>query len=99
MIEELKLLLGDSASNYSDALLGLVLKNSLIEVEEYCGRDVDSALELCALKIAVIKLNRMGSEGLASQSFSGVSESFDNEYPADILAILNRKRKIKVVRG
>lgn len=97
MIEELKLLLGDSASNYSDALLSLVLRHSLSEVEEYCGRDLDDALELVALRIAVIKLNRIGTEGLASQAFSGVSESYLNDYPADILAVLNRKRKIKVL--
>lgn len=97
MIEELKLLLGDSASNYSDALMELVLKYSLAEVEEYCNRDADSVLEMCALRIAVIKLNRIGTEGLNSQSFSGISEAFINEYPADIQALLTRKRKVKVL--
>lgn len=97
MLEELKILLGENASNYSDAQLGLVLKHSLLEVEEYCCRELDLALELCALRIAVIKLNRIGTEGLTSQAYSGVSESYINEYPADILTILNRKRKIKVI--
>lgn len=95
MLEELKLLLGDSANNYSDALLELVLKHSLAEVEEYCNRDADYVLELCALRIAVIKLNRIGTEGLNSQNFSGISESYLNEYPADIQAMLTRKRKVK----
>jgi hypothetical protein len=49
------------------------------------------------MRIAVIKLNRMNSEGLSSQSYSGTSESYIDGYPADILAVLNRKRKIKVV--
>lgn len=97
MLDELKLLLGDSASNYQDALLNLVLKHSLSEVEEYCGRELDSTLEMLALRIAVIKINRIGTEGLASQGFSGVSENYINDYPADILAMLNRKRKIKVL--
>lgn len=97
MKEELKLLLGDSANNYTDALLELVLKHSLAEVEEYCNREADAVLELCALRIAVIKINRIGSEGLNSQSFSGISEAFLNEYPADIQALLNRKRKVKVL--
>jgi hypothetical protein len=39
----------------------------------------------------------MGSEGLASQGYSGVSESYINDYPADIKAILNRKRRLKVI--
>jgi hypothetical protein len=97
MIEEIKLMLGDSASNYSDALISLVYKQSLLEVEEYCGRDADAALELCAQRITIIKLNRINTEGLAAQSFSGVNESYVDGYPADILTILNRKRKIKVL--
>lgn len=97
MIEEIKLLLGDAASNYSDALISLCAKQALAEVEAYCRRYADAELEMVALKIAVIKLNRINTEGLTSQSFSGVSESYIDGYPQEILAILNRKRKIKVV--
>lgn len=97
MIEEIKLLLGDAADNYSDALISLVYKMSLAEVEDYTGRDADAALELVAEKIAIIKLNRINTEGLASQSFSGISESYVDGYPADILAALNRKRKLRVM--
>lgn len=97
MIEEIKLLLGDAASNYSDAQIGLALKLSLAEVEAYCNRKLDYELEIIAQKIAIIKLNRMNTEGLASQSYSGVSESYIDGYPAEILTVLNRKRKIKVL--
>ena len=97
MIEEIKLLLGDAASNYTDAQISLAYKMALAEVEDYCNREADATLELLAEKIAVIKLNRMNTEGLASQSYSGVSESYIDGYPADILAVLNRKRKIKVI--
>lgn len=97
MIEEIKLMLGEAASNFTDAQIGLAIKIAMAEVEDYCGRDLDYILELQAQKIAVIKLNRMNTEGLASQSYSGISESYVDGYPADILAVLNRKRKIKVV--
>ena len=97
MIEELKILLGDSASNYTDAQLNLALKMALAEVEEYCKRTVDSGMELIAMKIAVIKLNRSNTEGLASQGFSGVSESYIDGYPEDIQMLLRSKRKIRVV--
>lgn len=97
MIEELKIMLGDSAANYSDELIGLCLKQALAEVEAYCRRTLDYELEVCAQRIAIIKLNRMGSEGLASQGYSGVSESYIDGYPADILAILNRKRKLRTL--
>ena len=97
MLEDIKTLLGDAAQNYTDAQIALALRLSLAEVEDYCGREVDAALELVAMRIAVIKLNRLNTEGLASQGFSGVSESYVDGYPADILAILNRKRRIKVM--
>ena len=97
MIDEVKLMLGDAAANYSDAQIGLALKIAIAEVEDYCHRDVDYNLQLIAERIAIIKLNRIGTEGLASESYSGVSSSYIDGYPADILAVLNRKRRIKVV--
>lgn len=97
MIEEIKIMLGDAASNFTDAQIGLALKQALAEVEAYCRRPVDYELELIAQKLAVIKLNRLNTEGLTSQSFSGVSESYVDGYPTEILVVLNRKRKIKVV--
>ena len=97
MIDEIKILLGDSAANYSDALIGICAKMALAEVEAYCRRVPDYELEMVAQRIAIIKLNRINTEGLASQSFSGVNETYVDGYPADIMAILNRKRKLKVV--
>lgn len=96
MVNEIKIMLGDAAPNYSDDLIELTLKQSIIEVEAYCNSDLDAELELIAQRIAVIKLNRIGTEGLASQSYSGVSESYTDGYPADILAVLKRKRKVRV---
>lgn len=97
MIEEIKILLGDAADNFTDAQIGLCAKHALAEVEAYCRRELDYELEIVAEKIAILKLNRLNTEGLASQSYSGVSESYVEGYPADILAILNRKRRVKVV--
>ena len=97
MIDEIKLMLGAAANNYTDEVIGLCLKWALAEVEAYCNRIPDYELEIIAQKIAVIKLNRINTEGLASQGYSGTSESYIDGYPADIMAALNRKRKIKVV--
>lgn len=97
MLDKIKVMLGKAASNFTDAQIGLALEMSLTEVQAYCNRELDFELENCALRIAIIKLNRMNSEGLASQSYSGVSESYVDGYPDDIKAILNRKRKIKMI--
>lgn len=97
MIDEIKVMLGDAVGNYTDAQIGLALKMAIAEVEDYCRRDLDSSLELIAERIAVIKLNRMGTEGLISLGLGGVSESYIDGYPADILATMNAKRRIKVM--
>lgn len=95
MIEEIKILLGDAAASYSDAEISLAYKLACAEVEAYCGRELDNVLELMAEQIAAIKLNRKNTEGLSSQSFSGVNESYIDGYPAEIKAVLNRKRKVR----
>lgn len=97
MLEEIKAYLGDAAGNYTDAQINLCIKLATAEVESYCNRQLDLELELLAMQIAVIKLNRIGTEGLNSQNFSGVSESYLDGYPADIQKALNRKRKIKTL--
>lgn len=97
MIEEIRILLGDAAANYSDAQIGLALKMAIAEVEDYCHRELDYSLQLIAERIAIIKLNRIGTEGLNSMSVSGMSENYINGYPDDIIATLNSKRKIRVI--
>ena len=55
MIDEIKILLGAAASNYTDAQIGLCAKQALAEVEAYCNRKLDYELEIVAQKIAIIK--------------------------------------------
>lgn len=98
MIEDLKTLLGAAADNYTNAQLELCVRMATAEVKNYCNRDtLDSELELIVLYIAKIKLNRLNTEGLAAQSFSGTNESYIDGYPQEIQNVLNRKRKIKVL--
>ena len=97
MLEEVKVLLGAAASNYTDAQIGLAAKMAMAWVEDYCKRDLDYSLTLIAERIAVIYLNKQGAEGLSSESFSGISQTYLDDLPADLLSVLNRKRKIKVV--
>ena len=69
-----------------------------LEVQAYTRRqELDSELVAIAAQIAVIKLNRLGTEGAASLGFSGVTENYLDGYPAHIKYILNSKRKLKVL--
>lgn len=97
MLEEIKILLGDAASNFTDAQINLALKMAIAEVEEYTKRDLDYSLELIAQQIAKIKLLRMNTEGVQSMSAGGVNETYISGYPKEIVDVLNRKRKLKLL--
>lgn len=97
MISNIKIMLGEAAANYTDELITLYYEMAKSEVETYCRRTLDAELDYTAQKITIIKLNRMNTEGLTNQSFSGTSEAYVDGYPADIVATLNRKRKVKVL--
>lgn len=96
MLEKIKICLTNNT--YTDELINLFIEDTTKEVKIYCNReDIDTELESVIRRIVIIKLNRMNSEGLSSQAYSGVSESFIDGYPQDIIAILNRKRKLKTL--
>ena len=94
MIDEIKLLLGDAAQNYSDAQIGLMAKIALDYVETYTQREIDYSLTLLAERITIILLNRMNSEGISSESFNGTSVSYIDGLPDDSIQALNKKRKV-----
>lgn len=96
-MNNIKILLGDAAANYNDAQIALAYEMATAEIEAYCRRTLDRELELIAQRIATIKLLRMNTEGLVSQSYSGVNEAYLDGYPADIIAVLNRKRKVIIL--
>lgn len=98
MLEKIKILLGDRKINYSDGLLQLMLDMAEAEVLDYTKRDaIDNALESIIIQLVLMRINKIGAEGIASQSYSGVSESYLTDMPSDILRVLNSKRRIRVV--
>lgn len=49
------------------------------------------------LQMLLVQYNRIGAQGLSSQSFSGVSESFIDGYGDNINKQLNKYRKMKII--
>lgn len=88
ILEQIKLLSG----NTNEALISLIIDKTMIEISDYTKMDFDICNERMTnvlVDMAVVKLNRFGTEGLSSQSYSGVSESYIDEYPHYILKQLN----------
>lgn len=97
-LEKLKILLRERASNYSDEYLSLLLEESTQEAKGYCRRDdIPDPLGSAVVNMALVKLNRTGAEGVASQGFSGVSESYLDGYPEEIQSVLRRYRKLVIL--
>ena len=97
IIDNVKLLL-DVSDTSKDDLLALLISMVQDEVSAYCNiDDIPAALDSIIVQIVVIKYNRLGAEGVASQNFNGASESFIDLYPAPILSALNSYRKVRLI--
>lgn len=85
-------------SNYSDELLTDIIQDTVNDVSCALNLTVNDDFPKQAYSIVkdivVIKCNRMGSEGLSSQSASGVSESYIEGLPKDIKKKILSLRKL-----
>lgn len=91
-IEKLKKLTGEG----DDILPSLLLDEATAFVLSYTGRTkIVTGLEKAVRDLAVIALNRMGTEGEASRSGGGESYSFDNA-PKHIYDTLDRYRLARI---
>lgn len=97
MLERIKLLLNISDES-KDALLGELIDNATEFVTNFINND--AALEnLTGTIIAMViyDYNRMGTEGLTSESYSGVNFGYASGYSDDIMKQLRRYRKVRVI--
>jgi hypothetical protein len=63
--------------------------------EALTNRGVDtSRCPALVRQIAVIRINQLGSEGVASEGYSGVSQSFMDDLPAEIRREINALRAV-----
>ena len=91
-VEKLKLLTGES----DDKLLSLLLEDATEFVLAYTGRSqIVTGMEKTVRDLAVIALNRMGTEGETSRSGGGESYSFDSA-PKHIYDTLDRYRLARI---
>ena len=56
--------------------------------------ELNAQLESAVISLSVIAVNRIGTEGLASEGYSGVSTSYLDEVPTRVVSILNANRRL-----
>jgi len=95
MLEILQVLIGRTDKN---TLLNYLISQAQSDFKAYCNRnDVPEGTDEIIIQMVLVKYNRLGAEGLNSESFSGVSNNYIDGYPANITAALNTYRKMKLL--
>lgn len=96
MLEKIKLLLNKSDDDSVDELLSLLISLCKEEAYTYCNlEEYNTELDFIVIQMVIEKYNRMGSEGTTSQSFSGISESYDDFYSDKVVRFLNKHRRVR----
>lgn len=93
MLEDIKLLLGVTSTD-KDKLIKLLINLATEDARTISRRQDVTELESIIIQMVVFNYNRLGTEGLDSESYSGVSYSYSSDYPENILRSLKRYRKL-----
>lgn len=97
MITRIKTLL-ELADNSQDAILEEMIMIAQEEALAYTNRTkYIPSMDTAVVLMVVEKYRRLGTEGLTSQSYSGVSESFQTQYGQNVLSLLSRFRYVRIL--
>lgn len=96
LLDDLKTDLG-IFDNTKDAQLQRLLTKATTTIKDFTRQSeayVNNNLSEQIINLAIVRYNRKGSEGLSSQSYSGVSEHYLDDIPKPIMRILVEHRKL-----
>lgn len=83
----------------SDELLNELIEDSIQDVKDFINysddEDIPTGCISIVKELVIIKCNRLGAEGLSSQSASGVSENYSDDIPKVLKKKLYRYRKLR----
>lgn len=98
MLDKIKLLLNRVDSDSLDELLQTLISLCKEEAYIYCNlEDYDERLDYIVIQMVIERYNRIGSEGASSQSYSGVSTTYDGFYSDKVTKMLNKHRRIRTL--
>lgn len=101
MVSKIKRLLGIT-DNLQDSVLNTIVENTVSRLAFLIGQDdVPAELQYIVIEVSIIRFNRLGSEGYASDSLEGHTITFVSsdfaDYTDDINTYLNRGKS--TIRG
>ena len=93
LVERLKERLDEN--ELSDDKLQAIIDDVTLEVLADTNQpELNAQLESAVISLSVIAVNRLGTEGLASEGYSGVSTSYLDDVPPRVASILNANRRL-----
>ena len=95
LVERLKERLDEN--ELSDDKLQEIIDDVTLEVLADTNQSkLNIQLSSAVISLSVITVNRLGTEGLASEGYSGVSTSYLDDVPPRVASILNANRRLGV---
>lgn len=81
-----------------ELILEEIVDDSIQEVKDYLNytdeEELPNSCKSIIKEIAVIAYNQLGSEGVKSESYSGVSQTYIDDLPPQLKVRLRRYRKL-----
>lgn len=85
-----------STDTSKDTLLSDILLDAQDEFKAYTERtEIPLAAEIVVVSLAAYNYTKIGFNGIQSQSYSGVSETYTDGYPPELKSQLDKFRKVK----
>ena len=97
ILDNVKVLLGITGTD-KDNLLNLLIDNATEFAVTYTKNPDVESFYGCIQRIVVYDYNRMDTEGLTSESYSGLMFNYAADYPEAVLKPLRAYRKVRVPR-
>lgn len=97
MLDKIKILLG-LTNDDKDELLSVLIALCKDEAIDFCNlKEYSNKLDSAIITMVIERYNKMGSEGLTSDSTSGINANYIDGYSEIVLSKLRKNRKVKCV--
>ena len=96
MLEDIKTLLGINDASKDEQLM-LLIEKCINEAKNYTHNDSIVGYKNVIEDMVIYSFNRLGTEGLNSETYSGVKFDYASDYPESILRQLRSHRKVVTI--
>lgn len=96
MLNKIKTLIGPTSEG-KDELLLILIDDAISEAQNYTHNDSIAGYENVICNMVIYMFNRLGTEGVDAESYSGVRFDYSSDYPESILRQLKAHRKVVTI--